>query len=346
MVTTYYHWHPTDDCVTYETDGAGATTVTYNHEPGQFGLLLSETRGTTTYTHHYDALGSTTALTDDAGNVTDTYLYDAWGLVVRRTGTLPTPYQWVGRQGYLFDLSTERYYIRARVFSPTIARWTSMDPLASPPRTMRQIYAINPLTFVDPSGLMSVIILKQHLNLHCGGLAAYMEFNFRLDEPATAKGWFVQKMVIRCKDGNCADCPDTSDTHKFVFYEAFDVKAGQFTDDAAITTGYSDEWNGASPAEDTCGVYSRQGILKFFYEADMNGETPADWEGFEDECVTSGAAPATSNRPSWWNMRSEERSESRWMSEYWNCCRCRERFASGDAWPRLLEDTYGDDDED
>jgi hypothetical protein len=53
MVKRYFHWHPTDDCVTDETDGAGSALVTYNHEPGQFGSLISEKRDTTTYTDHF-----------------------------------------------------------------------------------------------------------------------------------------------------------------------------------------------------------------------------------------------------------------------------------------------------
>ena len=92
-----FHWDEVDDCVMHETDGAGNTLVTYTHEPGAFGPLLSQNRGGVESYHHYDALGSTTMLTDDTGAVTDTFHYDAWGLPIARTGTTPTPYTWVGR---------------------------------------------------------------------------------------------------------------------------------------------------------------------------------------------------------------------------------------------------------
>ena len=87
MATRIFHWSSLFDCVMHETDGSGATTVVYTHEPSQFGPLLSENRGGTTFTHHYDALGSTTMLTNDAGTVTDTFAYDAWGNSLVRTGT-------------------------------------------------------------------------------------------------------------------------------------------------------------------------------------------------------------------------------------------------------------------
>jgi len=97
MPITEYIWDDVNDCVLEECDETGVTQVTYTHEPGPFGPLLSETRGGVESYHHYDALGSTTMLTDDTGAVTDTFHYDAWGLPIARTGTTPTPYTWVGR---------------------------------------------------------------------------------------------------------------------------------------------------------------------------------------------------------------------------------------------------------
>ena len=96
MAKRQFLWSTVNDCVMLETDGAGNTLVTYTHEPGPFGPLLSENRGGMEYYHHYDAVGSTTMLTNDAGTITDTFLYDAWGTVIAKTGTTMTPYQWGG----------------------------------------------------------------------------------------------------------------------------------------------------------------------------------------------------------------------------------------------------------
>src|SRR5690606_28057423 len=38
-------------------------------------------------------------------------------------------FRWVGSVGNYFDSETGLYYIRARTYQPTIARWTSVDPL-------------------------------------------------------------------------------------------------------------------------------------------------------------------------------------------------------------------------
>ena len=154
MATRNFHWSSLFDCVMHETDGSGATTVVYTHEPSQFGPLLSENRGGTTFTHHFDALGSTTFLTDDIGAVTDTFTYDAWGDVVARTGATPTPYQWVGRWGYQLDTPTGGYHIRARNYQPTVARWSSIDPLFSVIAKQPYTYVFSQsVTLVDASGL-------------------------------------------------------------------------------------------------------------------------------------------------------------------------------------------------
>ena len=138
----------------HETDGSGATTVVYTHEPSQFGPLISENRGGTTFTHHYDAMiGSTTMLTNDGGTVTDTFAYDAWGNSIARTGTTPTPYQWTGRWGYQLDVVATAYYIRARTYQPIIGRWASTGRLF----LISEAYAYlafdnRPTIAIDPSG--------------------------------------------------------------------------------------------------------------------------------------------------------------------------------------------------
>jgi len=187
---TNYHWSTVFDCVKHETDGSGNTIVTYTHEPGQFGPLISENRDTgwmgqtvddwsslgvndwgslpvfnpTEYCHHYDAVGSTTMLTDDTGAVTDTFQYDAWGNVVARTGTTATPCQWVGRWGYHSNTPTGDYYVRERSYEPAVARWRSVDPKLSlailwqPPYRLYAYSPANPVLFIDPTGLSPIAL--------------------------------------------------------------------------------------------------------------------------------------------------------------------------------------------
>jgi RHS repeat-associated protein len=48
---------------------------------------------------------------------------------VQSTGTSTVPYHFVGRSGYYHDQELADYYVRARHYSPALARWLSEDPL-------------------------------------------------------------------------------------------------------------------------------------------------------------------------------------------------------------------------
>src|SRR5271155_3167652 len=82
--------------------------------------------------YHYDGAGSTQLLTDENGNVTDSYCNTAYGTPVSTGAANPTinPFQFVGQVGYYLDTDTEGYYVRARVYSPMLARWLSVDTVA------------------------------------------------------------------------------------------------------------------------------------------------------------------------------------------------------------------------
>jgi len=129
MGTTTFVWDPVFDCVLMELDETDNVKAVYTNEARQYGGVLSQRRGNTSHYHHHDALGSTRFLTDSTGNVTDTYLNDAWGNSVASTGTTVNPFNWVGKHGYYTDNSTGQVYVRARMYQPTVARWSSVDPL-------------------------------------------------------------------------------------------------------------------------------------------------------------------------------------------------------------------------
>ncbi|MEI7702015.1 MAG: RHS repeat-associated core domain-containing protein [Planctomycetia bacterium] len=149
---TNFVWNPVDDCIISELDGTGAVQAVYTNEPQQYGGVLSQRRGTTSHYHHHDALGSTRFLTDSSGNVTDTYLHDAWGNLVASTGTTTNPFKWVGKYGYYTDNSTAQVYVRARMYQPTVARWTGRDPVPLPLGKWYLYAASNAVILTDPSG--------------------------------------------------------------------------------------------------------------------------------------------------------------------------------------------------
>ena len=180
MSVTNYIWDEVNDTVLMETNSSGTPTAVYTNEPGQFGGLISERQGGQSQYYHFDAIGSTRQLTNSAGQVTDSYLYDGFGNTVQSTGTSIVPYHFVGCSGYYLDQELAEYYVRARQYSPTLARWLSQDPIGHTGRSANLYdYSRNaPLVIVDPTGLQPI----------------------QFPTPIELTPEYVEKMKARCKN--------------------------------------------------------------------------------------------------------------------------------------------------
>ena len=122
MPKTTYVWDELSDNVIEEYED-GVLSVSYDHEPGLYGNLLSQNRNGVTSYYHYDGRGDTVALTADSGNVTDTKEYDAWGNVLNSTGSTVTPYQFASQRGC--QSSVGGIYARGRIYEPLVARMSN-----------------------------------------------------------------------------------------------------------------------------------------------------------------------------------------------------------------------------
>lgn len=151
MTLHTYLWDSVDDvCISSVEDGQALTT--YTVAPSQFGQIVSSNDGTATSQFHYDAISSARNISNQAGNITATAVFDAWGSTVSSAGDFgmvrfggEVGYQWIGDNSY---------WVRERVYSPSIARWTSADPIGFEGGLPIHGYvANNPVTRLDPSGM-------------------------------------------------------------------------------------------------------------------------------------------------------------------------------------------------
>ena len=75
-----------------------------------------------------------TALFDNAGNVVERYIYDPFGQATILDASwnvlAASAFAWVYlHQGGRFEATTGLYHFRYRDYSPSLGRWTSLDPL-------------------------------------------------------------------------------------------------------------------------------------------------------------------------------------------------------------------------
>jgi RHS repeat-associated protein len=108
-----------------------------------------------------DANYNVTALFDNSGSVVERYAYDPFGQVTvlapdwseRAAGSA---FGWVYlHQGGRFDATSGLYHFRHRDYSPTLGRWTSLDPIryeAADVNLYRVVFNA-PTVYTDPSGL-------------------------------------------------------------------------------------------------------------------------------------------------------------------------------------------------
>ncbi|MBE9061400.1 putative Ig domain-containing protein [cf. Phormidesmis sp. LEGE 11477] len=129
-----------------------AAYYVYGHD------LISQERGDETSFYQVDGLGSTRVLTDELGTVTDTYDYDAFGNLINSSEETNNSYRFAGER---FDNETKNYYLRERFYSQENGRFIRRDTFEGyrtrPVTRNHYLYAnANPVTYVDPSGFISI----------------------------------------------------------------------------------------------------------------------------------------------------------------------------------------------
>jgi len=143
-----------------EYDAGGKLIAHYDHG---FGLLSRTAGGVSAY-YTFDAIGSTGELTTIAGAVVNSYRYDPFGVSLAKSGTVPTPFEFIGEYGVMYEADGIQH-TRERVFHSDVGRFQSEDALR---RSVvgANVYAYcenDPVNFVDSVGLDRTIVCAGHM---------------------------------------------------------------------------------------------------------------------------------------------------------------------------------------
>lgn len=144
------------DKVVLETDGSGSETA---YQVYGTNLLTRRVQGEKAEQYYclYNAHGDVTGLLDGNGGLAATYDYDAFGNLTGKTGQADNSTTYAG---YQWDEETKLYYLNARYYDSTIARFISEDSYTgekNDPLSLN-LYSYgknNPIIYMDPTGHMA-----------------------------------------------------------------------------------------------------------------------------------------------------------------------------------------------
>jgi RHS repeat-associated protein len=152
-VTTRYIYDPWGNLMA-EADSNGITRK-YIYGKGLLAIATPSAR----YCYHFNGTGSTVAITDMSQAVVNSYAYDPFGAILGQQEAITQTFKFVGQYGVMAE-PNGLYYMRARYYDPSVARFISEDPLGFGGGDVNLFaYARNnPMNLVDPLGLWSLIV--------------------------------------------------------------------------------------------------------------------------------------------------------------------------------------------
>ncbi len=139
-------------------DGTNYIYYTYDVD----GTLISMNYQGVEYYYISNLQGDIIGMMDGSGNIVVKYSYDAWGNIVYQWTLITNldhinPYRY---RGYRYDVETNLYYLNARYYDPSIARFISADDvsfISDDQAASINLYAYslnNPVMYSDFSGNM------------------------------------------------------------------------------------------------------------------------------------------------------------------------------------------------
>ncbi len=112
------------------------------------GIAASENANGLHY-FHQNGHGDVSTITNTAGHVVEKYSYSAFGELTSLGHNLDNRFLYSGEQ---LDPLTGDYYLRARMYRPSIGRFLAEDVYRGDGMNLYAYVSNNPLIYIDPSG--------------------------------------------------------------------------------------------------------------------------------------------------------------------------------------------------
>jgi len=146
-VTTSYLWCGSDIC---QARNAGNASIRSYYDEGE---LVPGTPAQTLY-YGIDQIGSVRRVFASTSSA-PAYGYDPYGVPLQATAPL-TDFVY---GGMFYNADSGLYLTRYRAYASVAGRWLSRDPFGEPSDPTANLYAYvggNPLSFIDPEGLLEI----------------------------------------------------------------------------------------------------------------------------------------------------------------------------------------------
>lgn len=196
----------------------------------QFDILNNEI-----YYYLYNGHGDVVQIVDTNGNIVNSYDYDVWGNFITKNETIHNPFTYFGQT---YDETTGLYYLRARYYDPATSRMLSEDPVKA--GLNWYVYCNNnPVMFVDPSGLVSLIFVGYGMEAQADVRKKYYTNKYGTDSfevPVDSAEKFVDKwneLINICNQSNIL-----IDAIEIISHGSIDGDVGKDKYGTAYSTGY------------------------------------------------------------------------------------------------------------
>jgi len=149
-VTRNFHHDPWGRLL-FETNASGLVTANYIYAGNR--LVASGTTAGGYVFYHQDKTGNTLALTDSSGTVVGAFAYSPDGAVLNETGSVSTPFTYVGAYGVMSE-GNDLYFMKNRYYDAATGRFIQRDPIgfAGGQTNLYAYVGNNPVESIDLEG--------------------------------------------------------------------------------------------------------------------------------------------------------------------------------------------------